>query len=150
MGKVLDYNLAALQVTIGSFRVQGWGESDAISLARLADLAERTVSGDGKHNVFSAINDRGVEITFTLSWGTMGSKLLLEKAQEQIEEAKEGEISALAFQVYDPVTGYKLVERQLRFTRLPDISLGTAPGELEIKAIAPDPVETFGANITAA
>lgn len=147
MGKVTDYNLAALQVTIGSFRVQGWGESDALQIARKADLMEAVKSGDGKHTAVSAVNDRSCEITLTMQWGTVASKLVIEAAQAQIDEAADGAVTPLAFQVYDEVTGYKFVEKDFRFMRLPDITLGTTPGEIEVKAYAPDPDETYGANI---
>lgn len=143
-----DYNLAACQITIGDFRVTGWGASDGAKVTPMSDLMESEASGDGAHVVASRKNDPRHELTMKVQWGTTAMRELYEKATDQKKEGAIGPISALAFQLFDPNTQTKIVESQLRFVRLPDLTLGQKVGELEFKCLLPNPDITVGAGIS--
>lgn len=147
MSLVGDYNLARVQVTVGDLRVTGWGESDALSLSPMSDLAESKVSADGAHVAISKINDPRMEATFTVKRNTAAYRLLMEKAIAQAKEADSGAVTPIAFQVYDPNSGDKVASNDLRFMRLPDLPFAKGAGEAKFKALLPSPTITPGALI---
>ena len=147
MPTIHDYNLAAVQCTIGSFRATGWAEGDAISVVPLSDAAEHKVSADGAHVAMSRKTDNRHEATLKVMRGTAAFRLLFEKYQSQIAEADIGAVSALAFQVYDPIEGTKIVEANARFLRSPDLIFGASTSEAEFKLLLPNPTITGGAGI---
>lgn len=146
-GIVIDYNLAAVQCTVGSFRVTGWAPDDAIALAPLGDLAESEVSADGSRVSVSRINDPRWEATLKVRRGTAAYALLAEKLQEQLAESDDGAVSALSFQVYDPISGDKIVEAEARFMRYPDLPFSKAASDAEFKLLLPNPSLTLGGNV---
>lgn len=146
-GITRDYNLAAVQCTVGTFRVTGWGPDDAIGLAPMSDSMESSNSADGAHVSISRINDPRWEATLKVRRGTAAYRLLAEKAQEQAAEAAIGAVSALSFQVYDPISGDKFVEGEARFMREPDMPFGKSTADAEFKILLPNPTRTYGANI---
>lgn len=147
MSTLLDYNLAAVQVTVGDFRVTGWAEGDAVSLAPMADIAESKASADGSHVSVSRINDPRWECSLMVARGTSAFRLLIEALQAQLTASDSGSVAALAFQVYDPVSGDKITEANARFTRYPDLPFGASAGEAEFKLLLPSPKIIGGANV---
>jgi len=146
-GITRDYNLAAVQCTVGSFRVTGFGPDDAIGLTPMSDSMESAAAADGSHVSVSRINDPRWECTLKVRRGTAAYRLLAEKAQEQADEAAVGAVSALAFQVYDPISGDKFVEAEARFMREPDMPFGKSTADAEFKLLLPNPGRTYGGNI---
>lgn len=147
MALVGDYNLALVQVTIGDFRVTGWGESDAATVAPMSDLAESVVSADGGHVAISQINDPRWEATLTVMRGTAAYRLLCEKLQAQQDAALQGAVPALSFQIFDPVSGDKIASRFARFMRWPDLTFSKTVSEAEFMILLPNPAITAGGNI---
>ena len=146
-GITRDYNLAAVQCTVGDFRVSGWAPADAVALAPMSDTMESEASADGTHVSISHINDPRWEATLKVRRGTAAYRLLAEKAQEQATEAATGAVSPLAFQVYDPISGDKIVEGEARFMREPDLPFSKAASDAEFKLLLPNPTRTYGGNI---
>ena len=146
-GITRDYNLALVQCTVGDFRVTGWGPDDAISLTPMSDAMESAPAADGSHVSVSHINDPRWEGTLKLRRGTAAYRLMAEKAQAQFAEAKIGAVSALSFQVYDPISGDKFVEAELRFMREPDMPFAKAASDAEFKVLLSNPTRTYGGNI---
>lgn len=147
MSTINDYNLAAVQTTLGTFRVTGWAEGDACSLAPMGEIAESVVSADGAHTSISRVNDPRWEATLKVARGTKAFRLLMEALQAQLAQSDVGAVDALAFQVYDPVSGDKITEANARFLRYPDMPFGKAAGDAEFKLLLPNPTVIGGANI---
>lgn len=142
-----DYNLAAVQVTVGNFRVSGWAPDDAVNLTPMSDIMESEASADGSHVSVSHLNDPRWEATLTVRRGTAAYRLLAEKLQEQLAEAKTGAVSALSFQVFDPNSGDKFTEAEARFMREPDMAFSKSASDAEFKLLLPNPTRVYGANI---
>ena len=77
-GIVGDYNLAAVQITLGTFRVDGFGEDDALVITPSADLVSYVSSADGKHVSVSSIVAPPHEAELTVRRGTTAWKLTKE------------------------------------------------------------------------
>jgi hypothetical protein len=142
-----DYNLAAVQCTVGSFRVTGWAPDDAVALSPMSDLWESEASADGSHVSRSRINDPRWEATLKVRRGTAAYRLLVEALQSQLESASSGAVPALAFQVYDPISGDKITERAALFKRYPDLPFAKSASDAEFKLELANPTITAGANI---
>lgn len=142
------YNLKLVQVSIGSFRVTGWGDDDACTISPMGDLQESAVSADGKHTVYSKINDDRYEVKLTVRRTSLAFKRLGELLQRQMKDRDEGTLRHLAFQMYDPVTGDKVTARSAQFMRAPDLAQGKTAGTAEFKLELPSPEITYGANLT--
>ncbi len=127
-----DYNLAAVQLNVGDFRVTGFGPDDALNLAPMADLHESDSSADGAHVPVSRINDNRWEGTITVHRNTAAYRLLIDSLQTQLDESDDGAISALAFQVFDPISGDKITEANLRYMRYPDLPFNKSQSVAEI------------------
>lgn len=147
MSIVGDYNLAAVQTTVGDFRVTGWAPSDAVSVTPMSDDMESEASADGSHVSVSYHNDPRYEVVLKVRRGTAAYRLLAEKRQEQLAEAAVGAVSPLSFMVYDPISGDKIVEAEARFMRGPDMSFNKAASVAEFKLLLPKPSLTYGNNI---
>lgn len=148
MGFTGDYNLAAVQCTIGTFRVTGWAPDDAISLSPVSDLWESEASADGSHISRSRINDPRWDGVLKVRRGTAAYRLLMEEVQAQITAAETGAVPALAFQVYDPISGDKIVESNLLFKRYPDLPFSKSASDAEFAVELSKPTITAGANIS--
>jgi len=122
--QVIDYNLAAVQATLAESRITGFGETDAISLTPMSDVSESVSSADGAAVAVNAINDPRWEGSITVQYGSEAYDELWAYAKAQITESKTGKVSETSFMLYDPISGLKVTESNLRFMRLPDISLG--------------------------
>lgn len=142
-----DYNLAAVQCTIGDFRVTGWAPDDAINLAPKSDLWESEASADGSHVSRSRVNDPRWDATLKVRRGTAAYRLLVEALQEQLTAADSGAVPALPFQVYDPISGDKIVERAALFMRYPDLPFSKSASDAEFTLELSKPTITAGANI---
>ncbi len=147
-GLVGIYNLKLVQVSIGAFRVTGWGDDDACAITPMADLQDSQVSADGSHVAYSKISDNRYEVKLTVRRTSLAFKRLGELMQEQMDDRDAGTVNHLAFQLYDPVTGDKVVERSAQFMRAPDLTNGVKAGTAEFKLQLPSPDITYGANIT--
>lgn len=148
MALIGDYNLAAVQVTVGDFRVTGWGPDDAVTVVPLSDLLEHVVSADGSHVSVSRINDPRHEATLTVRRNTAAFRLLSDAMFAQVVESDAGAVTALSFQILDPISGDKIVEKGARFMREPDMAFAKSQGDAEFKLLLPNPQLTFGANIS--
>lgn len=147
MGLIGDYNLATVQVTVGDFRVTGWSADDAANVVPVSDLMESEVAADGSHVSISQINDPRHEATLTVRRNTAAFRLLSDAMFAQLTEAETGAITPLAFQIFDPISGDKIVEKAARFMREPDMGFNKSQTDAEFKLLLPKPQLTFGANI---
>ncbi len=147
MSILSDYNLAAVQVTLGSFRVTGWAADDAANVTPMSDLNESQSSADGAHVSVSRINDPRWECTLTVRRGTAAYRHLIEALQAQLVQSNAGAIEPLAFQIFDPVSGDKINEKNIRFMRYPDLPFAKTASDAEFKLLLPKPTIIGGANI---
>lgn len=147
MALIGDHNLAAVQLTVGSFRVTGFGPDDAISLAPMSDLIQSDVSADGAHVPISQINDPRWEGTMFVRRNTAAFRLLMESLQDQLAAAISGAIPPLAFQVFDPISGDKITEANMRYVRYPDQGYAQAAAVAEFAILLPSPAIIGGANV---
>lgn len=147
MSTIHDYNLAAVQVILGSFRITGWAEDDAVSIVPSSDLIESASSGDGSHVAISRTTDPRHTATLTVMRGTAAFRQIMEALQDQVAESDAGAVSPLAFQVYDPVEGTKISEANARFVRQPDLTFGRATGTAEFQLLLPSPTIVAGSAV---
>lgn len=149
--KVLHYSLTTVQVTIGSFRVDGWADDDAAALTPMGDLGESKVSADGSVVVWSRNNDPRWELTLTVRQGTAAYRQLAEAIQDQLNQSDQaGAISPLPFQLFDEVSGDKFNEPNMLFAKYPDLAYGKVIGDAEFQVLLPSPNVVLGANVTIA
>lgn len=147
MALIGDYNLAAVQVTLGDFRVTGWSADDAVTVTPLSDLLEHEVSADGSHVSVSKINDPRFEATLTVRRNTAAFRLLSDAMFAQQVAADAGAVPALSFQISDPISGDKINEKAVRFMAIPEMGFNKSQSDAEFKLLLPKPQLTFGANI---
>lgn len=144
---VSDYNLAAVQVTLDDFRVDGWSTDDAASVVPTSDLIESKVAADGSHVTNSAINDNTRTLTLTVARGTRAYRELYTALQDQIAAARVGARPDLAFSIFDPISGDKISERKTVFMREPDLAFNKSSSDAIFTLFLPNPEIIAGANI---
>lgn len=148
MSTLFDYNLAAVQVTLGDFRVTGWAEDDAVNIVPSSDLIQSAASGDGSHVAVSRNTDPRWTATLTVMRGTAAFRQLMDALQAQLAQADVGAVDPLAFQTYDPIEGTKISEANARFIRYPDLGFGKSTGSAEFQILLPSPKIVAGSGIT--
>ena len=74
-GDLRTWNLNDVVILINGIPIDGWDESDAITIAPAEDLSSKTVGADGEvtRNIY---NDRSGEITFTIMQTSRGNDVL--------------------------------------------------------------------------
>ena len=149
MGSLVGtYNLALVQITLGAFRVTGFDEDDACTIAPKGDLQESAPSADGHHVAYSVINDNRYEVKITVRRTSLAFRRLGELQQAQMDERREGTVTALGFQAYDPVSGDKISEQSCQFMRAPDLPFNRTSSVAEFMLELPSPTIIYGANLT--
>ena len=143
----VDYNLAAVQVNVGAFRVTGWSGDDGITVTWDADVFEKEVSADGTHIIYSRINDGSASAVLKVRRGTAAYRLLADKLVEHLAESDVGAITPLRLRIFAPISGDRIVERNIRFMNRPEMPFVKGASEAEFKLDLPNPTITYGGNI---
>lgn len=134
------YNLSRVQITLGNDRIQGWGATDAVTIAPTTDNFEPAVSGDGQDIVFSRNNNNLHTIVFTVAQGSVGHNALETALRAQLVDSDAGTFAPLAFQLYDPDEKTRISD-EVVFSRDADTVKGSVNGEVAYNAWLPDPTK---------
>lgn len=120
------YRLPDMVLTVNGIRIEGFGVTDAIMIARDEDSFTKTVGADGEVTKSSTNNDSGT-ITITLMQnafanGALELALLLDELTGDI---------TFPVVVADPLrTGWEIVGTECWIKKPPDIPFNKAVGEL--------------------
>lgn len=142
-----QYNLALCQVTLGSFSITGFGDDDAITITPKSDLQESAASADGKHIVYSMLNDPRHDVVIVVRRTSPAFRQLGELLDAQVAQAQVGAVSPLPFLFYDPVSGDRVSAQAARFMKRPELKNGRKVGTAEFKLEVPSPRISYGPNL---
>lgn len=139
MAKTYDLNLVIC--TVGSVRIGGYGETDAIGIEWDEKIVEKTVTADGD-TIYSRLNNRGLTITFTLSQKSRSHLLL-----SQLLETQHGDnlglgppvILSLPFSLQDYSTGENIFSLDCVFVSRPAASKNRTVGDVQYEMHLPKP-----------
>jgi len=140
------YDLQSVYLTLGGYRIGGYGEDGGIEFEYSADIGELKTGADGQ-SVFSRINNPAMLCTITVMETSLSYKQLanLMQAQAALEQ-----IERLEFSMEDEINGDKVTEQYATFIARPVPSKGKAAGERQFKIALPNAATTakFGANLS--
>jgi hypothetical protein len=120
------YNLQDVNVVWGAIPVVGLAKDTAVQITYNNDFNSVQVSGDGRSNTRSVMNDRSATITLSVSQ-TSASQALLQ-AQFALQEA--GAVSP-GMTIEDLNTGAKFIAESCWVKKPPDASFGEEVGDWE-------------------
>lgn len=129
-----SYDLGRVQLSVGGQRIEGFGPDAAVAYERSAPLGTITTGADGQHT-FSRSNNHGMIATITCMETSLGYKKL---AALQKVQASQYPISALAYSMYDPGNGDRVVDQYAVFIEAPAPSKGAEVGTREFKIFLPN------------
>lgn len=138
-----SYDLNQCFLIIGSYRIDGFGDGDVISIEPRSDLGDVTVGADGS-TAFYRNNNKVHDVKIVVLSTSKGHKNL---AALLAAQAGEDEVSRLRFSFEDTLNGDKCVDKQALFKARPSLIRGTGQvGSVEYSIILPSPTLTYGAN----
>lgn len=146
MGKpVKTYDLKAVYLLVGGYRIGGFGEQGAVSFEYGSNLVETTISADGQGTV-SRSNDDSMTATITVM---ETSKSYKDLAALMVAQQAQSPITRLEFLMKDDINGDKVSARHAVFTMRPKPNKAKKVGEREFELWLPNAGENaqFGANI---
>ena len=140
------YDLKLVICTVDGVPINGFGETDAITIEWASDLVAETVTADGSV-VYSRNNDRRAYVTFTLNQKSAAIPLLM-----AIMEAQHGDtfgiapplIIPTAFMLVDPATGDVWSAWECVFMNRPAPSKNKTIGDVQFKLSLPNPSYVVG------
>lgn len=143
---VKTYDLKAVYLTIGGYRIGGYGASGGVSMAYGADIATPTVGADGEAAV-SRSNDNSMTATITVM---ETSKSYRDLATLQAAQMAQEAITRLEFSLEDEINGDKFSDQYAVFLNRPDVAKGKGVGERVFKVFLGSAAETakFGSKIS--
>lgn len=138
-----SYDLNQCFVIVGSYRIEGFGEGDVITIEPRADVGDVTVGADGT-SAFYRNNNPVHDVKLILLSTSKGHKNLAAAFDAQ---NSEDEITRLRFSCEDTLNGDKVVEKNALFKSRPKIVRGAGGvSSAEWSIILPNPTITYGAN----
>lgn len=96
------YNIAKVNLTVGGFKIGGYGADGGVEFEASSALAEVNTGADG-FDTISIINNTGVKATITVMNTSPSAKHLGDLLEAQLNA--DGEIPRLNFLMEDLVTG---------------------------------------------
>ena len=140
------YDLKGVICTVGGTGINGYGETDAVSVEWDEEIVSRTVTADGQI-IYSRNNNRGMMVTITLSQKsrayTLLSVLLEGQHGDNLGIAPPG-ILPLPFFLVDPSNGDSISSGECVFVSRPAPSKGKTVGEVSFQLHLPSPKVTNG------
>jgi hypothetical protein len=113
------YDLKKVSVVWGSIPILGLAKDSAVQITYSNDFSSVQVSGDGRSNTFTTMNDRSAEISVTISQNSISNALL----SAQFIAQESGGV-APAMSITDLNTGAAFVAEACRLKKLPDATYG--------------------------
>jgi len=121
---VKTYNIAALQLSLAGLTLDGFGDSDAISIEFMSEEMSSYASADGDVAV-AANNDPRLNVKITLHQMSKANAVLSEVWQTQAAAIKLGVgVPITPFFMLDPASGDTYREQSAVIMKLPDAAYG--------------------------
>lgn len=138
----LTYDLKAVDLMIGGFRMSGAGEAGLVEYEWASDLAELTVGADGEA-IVSALNNNALIATVTLmessvSYATLAANMEVARLLSGIAP-----LPANPFFMFDRRNGDS-VSGTARFLTRPTPSKLATVGEREFRIVLPKAIVLYG------
>lgn len=143
------YNIAALLLSIDGQPIEGFGDSDAVTIAPMSDIMESYASADGE-TVVSATNDQRLEVTITVHQMSDAHRILGDALRLQEAALRAGQpVPTTAFFMRDPASGDQVSDQNAVIMALPESAYGKSITTREWKLLLPSGRRTqvFGANL---
>lgn len=125
MTPLKTYDLKKVLVTIGGYRIGGWGNDGGIELAYQSPVGELSTGADGQ-STFSRNNDPVMIATITVMETSRSYRDLYTLARAQ---AATDAITPLAFLLKDPISGDAVADDYATFVETPAPSKAKTAGE---------------------
>jgi hypothetical protein len=145
MATVKTFDLSKCIFTVGSLTLSGFGETDAVELEQMEDLAETKPSADGATFTVVRSGVKGLNGTITLMTTSLAYKQLAELMEEQADETS---IVALPFFLLDPANGDQAFGQYCVFTKRPGMSKKKSVSEAVFGISLPNGKLEYGAYLT--
>lgn len=112
------YDLKLVQLILGGYPIEGFGESDAVSIEPVSGVTESSVGADGQVT-YSSTNDNRAKVTITVRENSVAHKHL-----HTLLEAQRAApiLAALPFLLLDPISGERISSQQFVFTGRPTVT----------------------------
>jgi len=133
-GGAKTYNLNDVNVTVDGTIVHGYGDGDAVVIARNSDDYSAQAGSDGEV-MFSALNDKSGTITFNLQFGS-----LLNRVFSDIAAAKR----QVAISITEKNGAAQVTVRSAYVQRPPDYTFGREAQVMEWQFICSEILSDFG------
>ena len=130
-----SYNFSEVILTIGGFRIGGFGEDGSVSVEFTGDDATMTQGADGEVTV-NQLPASPAEVTVSLKETSL-SNAVLAGLREVQRRAAAGYI--MPFALSDSTTGELVGSAECVFANRPGVSKGREAGEREWKLLLPHP-----------
>jgi hypothetical protein len=143
MAPLRTYDLARVNLVIGTFAISGFGDGDAIVIEPVESAGEVTHGADGDAT-FSRSNVKTHTVTISLMATSKAYKDLMGLYDVQRLEAP---IAELPFLMQDEITGDLVRSRYFVFTDVPAITKSKTVSGVEIKGFINRPTIVYGANL---
>lgn len=124
-GSLKTYDLKQVYLTLGGYRIGGYGEAGGIDFEFGADILETTVGADGDA-VVSRTNNQSMTCSITVMETSHSYRRLAEMMDAQAEEE---EIGRLEFLMEDELNGDKVTAERAAFVKRPAPSKSKKVGE---------------------
>lgn len=129
----LRYDLRAVQCTVGTLAVSGYGDG-GVTISWDSANFERTPNADGRGSTYSALNDKGATASIEVGMNSQAYKVLDSLMRTQLEAG--GDLN-IGFFLRDPSNGDTVRSRTCVFMNQPDMAkprvAGTVTFELSIE-----------------
>jgi hypothetical protein len=139
----LRYDLKAVNLMVGGFRINGAGENGLVEFEWERDIAEVTVGADGDA-IVSALNSNALFADITLLESALGYTTLAAQMEiQRIASGLGGPQPAIPFFLFDTINGDS-VSGGCRFLTRPGPSKGRTVGERVFRVVLPKAVVLYG------
>lgn len=139
------YNLAAVQLIVGTVDISGYSDDGGIEFENAAALFETTVGSDGE-DVSSRVNNEVQYVNISLMETTRAYMLLAAMMQLQLTLVDSKlPIAPLPFMLVDPLTGDVCSAAYVTFMDRPSMSKGATVGERVFRLKLSKPMFIYGA-----